>query len=458
MDKKLPFGLPTQGFDGSVPFATIEVWDPGFNDSLTITCKNAEDFLANWTRTTNVVRGEQQTWAGKYLFHATGRPAIKFFNGNQAWFKNGQLHNKDGPARDFDGKQMYSLGGQLIPDSLFGDYLIYLDRLEKMGQVLPANTNKIPTFPNRYEIKTANKYSLALFFDYDLNYYWMNESGQMHHPTEPAFQGLNGLVQHWENGRLMSERIDAGFRNDSLDQIRKEIEEMVKHKFEETADVIVALDKEDLRGVFEEAGRMFEAGYGIDDIAEWFGRAYGDGWPEDFSKSLMDDFKGLVEEVIDYIEGQAKKGDTFKRVKPVKLIKEEPAEEILIGKLEIPKPVEMPTGETLAEWHERVEKVLQAAQKMEVERKAVSEVAAKLEAAQKFASAGVRPNHPPLIDTGSPDAVATVSDERSTEQESGWALPLGALAVAGLVGFLGSRKEAAAAKEIEAAQTTVHRG
>lgn len=540
--EKLPFGLSTEGFDGSAPFATIEVWDPGFNDSLAITCRTPEDFLANWTRTTNVIKGEQQTWAGKYLFHATGRPAIKFFNGNQAWFKNGQLHNEVGPALEFGGQNLYALGGQLVPENLFSDYLIYLDRLEKFKP--PAGSPKIPTFPNKYEIKTANKYGLFLLFDYDLNYYWMDDQGRLHHPTEPAYQGFNGMVQHWNHGALVSERFDSEFRNGTLDQVRKEIEEMTKCKFETAADVIAALDREDLRGLFEEAGRMFEAGYGLDEIGDWFGRAYGDGWPHDFSKSLMDDFKGMVEEVVEHMEGSA---NAFKRVMPVKIITGQ-AEGPIIKRGVVPEPVDLPPleseEESLAEWQKRVDNVLQAAQKMSQKNggkvleniaKAAGKIAppdegapmprltaeAALEAITKMAKAieekGGFPDATGSRDKKITDVVSQaeerawaqligkleavsaegegrlsqetsdeakakliraaerlekaaegkaeqamlpestgqpVNDPEAEKPESGWALPLGALAVAGLVGFLGSR-EKVAVREPEIARAEV---
>lgn len=453
-EKLMPMSSMMEGFDGSVPFATIEGWDPRFNDSLSITCRTPEEFMANWTTMTNMARGESHTYAGKYLFHAVGRPAIRFFNGSEAWFKDGVLHNTEGPAMKMGNMKVWAINGHITPEELFDDYMIYVARMAKAPN-RASQEGKILTFPNRYEIKDANKYGLFLYFDYDLNYYWMNESGNLHHPTEPAFQGFNGLVQHWKYGELISERVDSGMKATNLDEIRKLVDQAWGPKYASADAVLTDLDKEDLRPLFTEAGRMFEAGYGLDEIVDWFGRAYGDGWPDDFARSLIEDFKGLTETVVEHME----RSGVFARVPPNLIEKiEQRANELLVEESQLLKKFRTEKDKIVDDLRAQAERevtllgqiktqtqvpepinfkpYMEAIETKAPEVLTIPSAKAKIvAAAQKLEAAA----------SGAPEQLKLEAETGavSESKDSGWVVPLGALAVAGLVGFLGGKKESA---------------
>src|SRR3990167_7929339 len=110
-----PFMASLEGFDGSKPFATIEVQDAVGGERLTIVCNTPEDFMAGWTRRSSLAGGEQQCWKNQWLFHSNVKPAVQFFNGDHAWYDFGLVSKMDGPALQFSGRGFYSLDGQLVP-------------------------------------------------------------------------------------------------------------------------------------------------------------------------------------------------------------------------------------------------------------------------------------------------------------------------------------------------------
>ena len=332
MSGGLPFNFKAKDFDGTKPFATLSVKDPFYGEGLSITCQTQEDFLNGWTKTVNVTQGERHTWSGKYLFHADGEAAVKFYNGSEGWFHNGALHNANGPAIIFGNTEIYCLNGHILDKEYFTYYVSYMQSIK--GKTYPAGL--IPIFPHKTEIVEAYNLGLTLFFDTEMNYYWYNQEGQLHHPSAPAVEKSDGTLVWYKLGEKVRESNltlgsegRMGTAQKYMDEVhaavQKALDEALGPTFSDLHEILNSPDWDELSVLFMAAGRRMLDGDHFDDIHDDFIKSYGtEDFFKDFSLELREDFKELVEGVLEssrlnsWLEGLKKensakmKDETFK--------------------------------------------------------------------------------------------------------------------------------------------------
>lgn len=466
--------IPTDGFDGSRPFAMLSVKDPVYGDMLSITCHTPEDFINNWTRTQNVAHGERHTWAGNYFFHADGEAAVRFHDNSKAWFQNGMIHNEAGPAIVFKGVEAFCLNGTFVDRTKFDQYVMYMKQVRELAH--PAGL--IPTFPQPDEINIALNHSLTLYFDLNGNFFWYNTSGQIHHPSAPAVEKTTGMVEYWSYGVKNREAVGIfGRENAVLNEIREAVKKALDEadalptfRFNSVEDLSKSDGWPTLTKMFRSAGDQLLGGETTEYVFDEFAARYGEYFERDFSPQMLENFGELIEDVWDYCGWTGDKSQPPAGADETAVFKRAfdgrgDEEQTLLGKIpQLDKVViDVPTLEEVRE--ELLEKVREHLRHTAPEVAAPAAPANADKVASGFVKRGVEPDVlkasrvnggsvedqiDPVPQVAKFEAIQAARKEREehdaqekpaqTPQDgTGWGVPLGMLAVAGLVGLIGKK-------------------